>query len=287
MMKLTETMQRRLREALEEDLGSGDLTTECTLEPDQRARATLIAKQNGIVCGLEVATAVVGMASKEALVENNLLDGDPIEPGRVVSTWEGPAAGLMSAERLALNLIGHLSGVATLTRRFVQAAGRSDVCIRDTRKTTPLWRELEKYAVRVGGGTSHRFGLYDMILIKENHIHLAGSIETAVQHAVTRRPEGVDVGVECRTLDDVHAAMHFPVDFILLDNMDLETMRTAVGLCAGQVRTEASGNVSLDRIASIAGTGVTDISIGALTHSAPVVDFSIIMERPPEEAETP
>lgn len=278
-MKLTDRTLRQLLAALEEDVGSGDVTTQLTTPADIMARAEIVAKQDGIVCGVRVAEAVVTLAEPEVVVRHVATDGDVVQRGACISVWEGPARGLLAAERVALNLLGRLSGIATLTRRFVERVGRGTVCIRDTRKTTPLWRELEKYAVRTGGGSCHRSGLYDMILVKDNHIMLAGGIETALERAVAGRPPGMDIGVECATLDDVHAALRHPIEFVLLDNMDLETMRAAAALCRGKVRAEASGNVTLERVVEIAACGVTDISIGALTHSAPAFDFSMRMEK--------
>lgn len=278
-LELSPRTIRLLREALEEDVGQEDVTTRCSLEPGLMAKARIVAKQEGVLCGLAVVRAVVHLAAPSATVVNHFYDGKWLEPGMVVSEWEGPAEGLLKAERLSLNMLGNLSGIATLTRRFVLAAERPDVCIRDTRKTTPLWRELEKYAVRVGYGTNHREGLHDMILIKDNHIDLAGGIDKAVERALRTRPEGMAIEVECRTLDEVRTALQYPVDALLLDNMDLQTMQEAVQLCGDRVRTEASGGVTLERIAQVAATGVTDISIGALTHSAPALDFSVRMER--------
>ncbi|MEZ5073954.1 MAG: carboxylating nicotinate-nucleotide diphosphorylase [Solirubrobacterales bacterium] len=268
--------------ALAEDLGAGDITSDATVPADARGRARIVQKQAGVVFGLDVAAAVFRQAGagdlEEAAVEGIWSDEVP----REVATIAGPARALLAGERVALNFLGHLSGVATLTARYVTAA-RSDggrASILDTRKTTPLLRALEKAAVRAGGGTNHRMGLDDAILIKENHIALAGGLPAAVARARAAHPE-LPVEVECRDAADVEAALASGAARLLLDNMDLAGLRAAVAArdAAGAgAALEASGGVSLDTVAAIAATGVDFISVGALTHSAPALDLSMLLE---------
>lgn len=276
---LSETVAR----ALAEDIGGGDVTSEATVPEGARGRARIVQKQPGVVFGL----AAVGEAMRQCRVEtvdDLVVEGQWREevPGEVLLA-SGPARALLAAERTALNFLGHLSGVATLTARFVEAVAGTGAAIRDTRKTTPGLRALEKAAVAAGGGRNHRRGLYDAILIKENHIAIAGSLAKAVHGARTSQP-GLAVEVECRDLDEVSYALGTGADLLLLDNMDDETLREAVRLRdensgAGRGPSlEASGGVDLDTIRGIAESGVDLISIGALTHSAPTLDFSMLIE---------
>jgi nicotinate-nucleotide pyrophosphorylase (carboxylating) len=269
--------------ALAEDLGAGDVTSEATVPEEARGRARIVQKQPGVVFGLELVGETMRQCGVEdvdnLVVEGQWRDGVPAE----VLFASGPAAGLLVAERTALNFLGHLSGVATLTARFVEAVAGTGAAILDTRKTTPGLRELEKAAVLAGGGRNHRMGLYDAILIKENHIALAGSLAKAVHGARAKSPE-LAVEVECRNLDEVAYALGTGADILLLDNMDLETLRGAVRLrdenaTAGKGPSlEASGGVDLQTVRGIAETGVDLISVGALTHSAPTLDFSMLIE---------
>jgi nicotinate-nucleotide pyrophosphorylase (carboxylating) len=269
--------------ALAEDLGSGDVTSEATVSPKSRGRARIVQKQPGVVYGLELVGETMRQCGVEdvdnLVVEGQWRDSVPAE----VLFASGPAAALLGAERTALNFLGHLSGVATLTARFVEAVAGTGAAILDTRKTTPGLRELEKAAVLAGGGRNHRMGLYDAILIKENHIALAGSLAKAVHGARAKFPE-LAVEVECRNLDEVAYALGTGTDILLLDNMDLETLRDAVRLRdenagAGKGPSlEASGGVDLETVRGIAETGVDLISVGALTHSAPTLDFSMLIE---------
>jgi nicotinate-nucleotide pyrophosphorylase (carboxylating) len=267
--------------ALAEDVGSGDVTSSATVPEGMRGRARIVQKRAGVVFGLDVVEETMrqcGVGGIDRLVvEGQWREDVPAD----VALASGPAAGLLAAERTALNLLGHLSGVATLTARFVEAVAGTGVRILDTRKTTPGLRELEKAAVAAGGGQNHRMGLYDAILIKENHIALAGSLAKAVHGARSAYPD-LAVEVECRNLDEVAYALGTGADRLLLDNMDPETLRGAVELRAtagGERPTlEASGGVSLDTAREIAETGVDFISVGALTHSAPSLDFSMLVE---------
>jgi nicotinate-nucleotide pyrophosphorylase (carboxylating) len=268
--------------ALAEDIGSGDVTAEATVPAGARARARIVQKQAGIVFGLEAAREAfrqTGAGELDALmVEGQWRDGVPAE----VALIRGPARPLLAAERVALNFLAHLSGVATSTARFVEAARRAGggAAVLDTRKTIPGLRELEKAAVRAGGGRNHRMGLYDAILIKENHSALAGGLAAAVESAQAARPE-LAVEVECRDAAEVEAALAAGADRLLLDNMDPEGLRRAVAArdVAGSGATlEASGGVDLETIGAIAASGVEFVSVGALTHSAPALDLSMLLE---------
>lgn len=269
--------------ALAEDVGSGDVTSEATVSVEARGRARIVQKQAGVVYGLGVVAEVMRQCGVEdvdnLVVEGQWRDGVPVE----VLFASGSAAALLAAERTALNFLGHLSGVATLTARYVDAIAGTGAAILDTRKTTPGLRELEKAAVLAGGGRNHRMGLYDAILIKENHIALAGNLAKAVYGARSKYPD-LAVEVECRNLDEVAYALGTGADILLLDNMDLETLKGAVRLRdenagAGKgLSLEASGGVNLETVRGIAETGVDLISVGALTHSAPTLDFSLLTE---------
>jgi nicotinate-nucleotide pyrophosphorylase (carboxylating) len=269
--------------ALAEDLGSGDVTARAIVPAEARGRARVVQKQPGVVFGLELVAETMRQCGVEdvdnLVVEGQWRDSVPAE----VLFASGPAAALLAAERTALNFLGHLSGVATLTARYVEAVAGTGATILDTRKTIPGLRELEKAAVLAGGGRNHRMGLYDAILIKENHIALAGSLAKAVHAARTKHPD-LAVEVETRNLDEVAYALGTGADILLLDNMDLETLRGAVKLRDENSRTakgpslEASGGVDLETVRGIAETGVDLISVGALTHSAPALDFSMLIE---------
>jgi nicotinate-nucleotide pyrophosphorylase (carboxylating) len=258
--------------ALSEDVGSGDLTTQQVVPADTTCTAEISVKEPGIVCGLHVAEAVFKELDPELGFEALLADGDRIEGRTPVARLHGRAAPVLTGERTALNFLGRLSGIATLTRRFVDAVEGTGAQILDTRKTTPGLRALEKHAVECGGGRNHRFGLYDGILIKDNHLALTGSIGGAVRSAAGA---GVPVQVEVEDLDGLREALEAGADAILLDNMPPDVMREAVTIAAGRATLEASGGVTLDTIRDIAETGVDFISIGALTHSARSLDVSL------------
>jgi len=254
---------------LSEDVGDGDLTSLSVIDEAAVCEARVLVKAPGVVCGLEAAAAV--WAALGARLEPLAADGDRVEPGPVARV-RGPARAVLTGERLALNLLGRLSGIATLTRRYVDAVAGTGVEILDTRKTTPGLRALEKHAVRCGGGRNHRLGLFDAVLIKDNHLRLAGSIGEAVARA---RSTGVPVEVECDTLDQVREALDAGADGILLDNMAPAQLREAVALVAGRARLEASGGITLDTVRAAAESGVDVISVGALTHSSCSLDVSL------------
>ena len=280
---MDDTVRELVARALEEDLGSGDITSRATVSEDARAEATIVRKQTGIVFGLDVAReafAQVGAEEFEELEpEGQWSDSVPTEVARV----GGSARGLLAGERTALNLLCHLSGIATLTARFVEAVKGADAVILDTRKTTPGLRGLEKAAVVAGGGTNHRMGLDDAVLIKENHIALAGGLAEAVRRVRAAEPDR-EVEVECRTVDEAAYALGTGAHRLLLDNMGPDELRRAVeardaAARAGNRRAhlEASGGVTLDNVAEIAASGVDFISVGALTHSAPALDLSMLL----------
>lgn len=264
--------------ALAEDLGSGDLTTLAVVSDGSVARAVIVQKEPGVPSGTEVCRAVFERVDSGLRWTARAAEGRWREPGPLAEV-EGEAASILAAERVALNLLGRLSGVATLTSRYVRAVEGTGVRILDTRKTTPGLRALEKEAVRHGGGTSHRRGLFDAILVKENHAFLAGGVRQAARRALANAPAGVTVEVECATLDDVGQALEAGVARILLDNMGLEDLRRAVAVTGGRAQLEASGGITLDTIRAVAETGVDFISVGALTHSAPALDFSLLLDR--------
>jgi nicotinate-nucleotide pyrophosphorylase (carboxylating) len=268
-----DTVERVVHAALAEDIGAGDMTTGATVPEDAVGTAALLVKEPGVVCGLVVAETVFRGLDVETRFEAYCADGDLVETPAVVARVEGSQRAILTGERVALNFLGRLSGIATLTRRYVDAVEGTGVAVLDTRKTTPGLRALEKHAVASGGGTNHRFGLDDAVLVKDNHLRAAGSIAAAVE--LLRNATDLPVEVECDTLDQVSEALDAGVDAILLDNMTLEELRQAVALTKGRARLEASGGVSLENIRAIAETGVDEISVGALTHSARSLDVSL------------
>ena len=263
-----------IKRALEEDIGPGDVTTDSIVPADAVLRGRIVAKQDGIVAGLEVAREVMLALSDRITFAAKVTDGSRVTRRTVVAEVEGPARALLTAERTALNFLGRMSGIATLTRQFVDAVSSTTATILDTRKTAPGLRLTDKLAVRLGGGQNHRTGLFDMILIKDNHIDFAGSITAAVERVRASQTK-LEIEVETRSLDDVREALRLGVSRILLDNMSLETMREAVAICEGRAKLEASGNVTLANVLEVAETGVDYISVGALTHSPPVFDVSL------------
>ena len=260
-----------------EDLGSGDLTTEAVVPDGAQARARIEQRAPGVVSGLGVAQTVFERVDPSLAFEALAPEGQWREPG-MLAEISGLAASILAAERVALNFLGRLSGVATLTARYVQAVEGTGARILDTRKTTPGLRELEKEAVRAGAGVSHRSGLYDAILVKENHAAMAGGVGEATRLALERAPAGVMVEVECATLGEVEAAVAAGVSRVLLDNMGVEKLRRAVELADGRAELEASGGITLDSVRAVAETGVDYISVGALTHSAPALDVSLLLD---------
>jgi nicotinate-nucleotide pyrophosphorylase (carboxylating) len=272
-MSLGELIER----ALAEDVGDGDLTTAALVPEGARARARIDQKEPGVVAGLEVAEAVFARLDPALRFERRVDDGEWREGG-LVAEIEGAAAPILTGERTALNFLGRMSGVATLTARYVAAVGGTGVKILDTRKTTPGLRALEKRAVRVGGGTNHRAGLHDAVLVKENHSALAGGVGRAARLALERAPAGVPVEVECATRAEVEEALDAGAARLLLDNMPPEELRQTVALVDGRAELEASGGVTEDTVRRIAATGVQFVSVGALTHSAPALDLSLTLE---------
>lgn len=267
-------LRARIRAALREDLGSaGDVTSQAVFPAAHESRARIVAKAPGTVAGLPLVVAVFAEVDVRVRVALRAVDGERVEPGTLVATLEGPTVSLLSGERTALNFLQRLSGVATLTSGFVEAAaGRIAVC--DTRKTTPLWRALEKYAVACGGGVNHRMGLYDMVMLKDTHADGAGGLAIALSRVQALRP-GLKVAAEARTMDEVRAALAANVDLLMLDNMSGEQLREAIAHVAGRVPVEITGGVTLATIGGLASLGVARVSVGALTHSAPAMDFSM------------
>ncbi|MGE3178655.1 MAG: carboxylating nicotinate-nucleotide diphosphorylase [Vicinamibacterales bacterium] len=265
-----------VRRALEEDIGPGDVTSEATVDAAQRARGVLVVKQACVLAGLDVAAETFRQLDPAVSITVSRRDGDRCVVGDEVAVVVGLARALLAAERTALNFLQRLSGVATRTRQFVDAAGGT-LTILDTRKTTPTLRVLEKYAVRAGGGTNHRTGLYDAILIKDNHVRLAGGVAAAVARARRHRP-GLTVEVEAQRLAEVDDAVTAGADIVLADNMDLADLREAVARTRGRAKLEISGGVTLARIPELATTGADFASAGGLTHSAPAIDISFEIE---------
>jgi nicotinate-nucleotide pyrophosphorylase (carboxylating) len=270
--------ERLLRDALDEDIGIGDVTTMSTIPAGVVGRGLVRSKQACIVAGLVVIPKLLEFVDPTAKARMIVKDGDAVEAGTVVCETEGPMRALLMAERTLLNFIQRLSGTATLARRCVEAVKGSPCKIIDTRKTTPGLRQLEKYAVRLGGAMNHRYGLYDAGLIKDNHITACGSIIEAVARVRRNAPFMTPIEVECENLDQVKEALAAGADFIMLDNASIETMEEAVRLIDGKARVEASGGITLDKLPRVAGTGVDFISLGALTHSAPSMDFNMKVE---------
>jgi len=269
-----------IRQALAEDGAEADVTTLSTVPIEEQTQANIITRQAGVIAGLAVAVATFRELDQHVLVETLLQDGAVVQPGQVLAHISGSARSVLSAERVALNFLGHLSGIATLTAQCVRALEGTEVRILDTRKTTPGLRGLEKEAVRLGGGQNHRFNLSDGILIKDNHIKAAGGISQAITLARRQAPHLLKIEVECETLIEVREALEAEADVILLDNMPIQTMRSAVEFirnASPKVQIEASGSIGTNqvRLAAVAATGVDFISLGAITHSAPQFDVSL------------
>jgi nicotinate-nucleotide pyrophosphorylase (carboxylating) len=260
--------------AIAEDIGSGDATSMAVFPPHAVARANIIAKEPGIVAGIPVARAVFTKRDPNVGFSPTVTDGTSVNPSDILANLEGPLVSLLSLERTVLNFLQHLSGIATLASAFVEAVRGTHAVILDTRKTTPGYRILEKYAVRIGGAQNHRLGLYDMLMVKDNHIQAVKSLTLAVRRARQAYPS-LPLEVEVDSLEALREALSLPVDRILLDNMDLATIRQAVQLTENRVPLEVSGEVTLENVRQIAETGVKYISVGALTHSAPGLDLSL------------
>jgi nicotinate-nucleotide pyrophosphorylase (carboxylating) len=271
-----QAVQKAVSDALAEDLGlSGDITTDATVAPNATADAVIASRQDGVISGLDLAAAAFAALDDGVRFDVVSPDGTRVEKGYVVARISGSARAILTAERVALNYLGRLSGIATLTRRYVDAVSGTGAAIVDTRKTTPGLRAFEKYAVRCGGGRNHRTGLFDAILIKDNHIVAAGGIDAAIERARAHAGHMVKVEVEVDTLEQLARVMQHRVDAVLLDNMTPATLREAVKMVAGRALTEASGGVNLSTARAIADAGVDLISVGALTHSAPVLDLGL------------
>ena len=265
--------------ALKEDVSTGDITTNAIVSDDAWLQGHFVAKAAGIIAGLKVAELVFQELDNRVQVEFIKRDGETVRSGQIVAKVSGPGRALLSGERVALNFLQRMSGIATMTCQFVKAVKGTQAKILDTRKTAPSLRLLDKWAVQLGGGHNHRFGLYDMILIKENHIAAAGGLRAAVTKVREAYGEKYSVEIEVKNLKQLREAVELPVDRILLDNMSLHELHEAVRLVAGRIPLEVSGNVTLDNVAAIARTGVDFISVGRLTHSAPALDISFLIER--------
>ncbi|MBI5400209.1 carboxylating nicotinate-nucleotide diphosphorylase [Candidatus Saganbacteria bacterium] len=264
-----------VRLALIEDIGSGDITTEAIVPSASRSKAIILAKSDGVIAGLPIAKTVFQQLNSKIKFTAKVKDGAQVKKGKVIAILEGPTRAILTGERVALNFLQRLSGIATLTSKFKTQISKpkTNVKLLDTRKTTPGLRLLEKYAVACGGGTNHRLGLYDAILIKDNHIVVAGGVREALEQMTN---EGITIEIETRTLKEVKDAISGKADRILLDNMNLVKMKQAVKLCrAAKIETEASGGINLNNVTAIAKTGVNFISVGALTHSSPALDISL------------
>ena len=274
-LALDDEILATIRRALDEDTGSGDITTNSIVSPEATAVAQIIAKQNGIVSGLSIAQAVFLMLNNDIGFSSNVSDGDEVRSGQALMELKGSARAILTGERTALNFLGRMSGIATLTNHFVAAVAGTKATILDTRKTAPGLRTIDKLAVRHGGGGNHRRGLYDMVLIKDNHIDSARSISEAI-HLVNDSVDGLEIEVEAKTIKEVQEALDCGAKRILLDNMSLAQMRETVAINDGRAKLEASGNITLGNVREIAETGVDVISVGALTHSAPAFDVSLL-----------
>jgi len=271
-----------IKQALKEDLGKGDITSRYTVDPQAQGLALIMAKQEGVLAGIDICRQVFLQVDPELAIEININDSQTVDLGQVVMNIQGRAQSILAAERTALNFLQHLSGIASLTAKYVEAVSGTRAKILDTRKTTPGWRRLEKYAVACGGGENHRMGLYDMVLIKDNHIEAAGGVSAAVQLVRDGIKKSIKIEVEVQNLPQLEEAIALGPDVVMLDNMKSEMMAEACRMVwsspardQGKLKIEASGNVSLDNVRKIAECGVDYISVGALTHSAPALDFSL------------
>jgi nicotinate-nucleotide pyrophosphorylase (carboxylating) len=281
-LEITKEIDHIIHLALTEDLDeAGDVTSNLLLSPSKRGKAVIVAKQRGVIAGLKIVHRVFKKVDPQIEISDLVEEGALVNPPDTIVKIAGPLCSILTAERTALNFLQRLSGIATLTAQFVEQVKGTQAQILDTRKTTPGFRLLEKYAVRVGGGLNHRKGLFDMILIKENHIVAAGGVSQAVRtikENMMRKNLALKVEVEARTLDDVKEALEVKVDRIMLDNMTLSQIQQAVNLVSGKVELEVSGGVTLKNVRDLAETGVDFISVGALTHSAKALDLSLLID---------
>jgi len=278
-LKMDNKIRHLIELALFEDIGKRDLTSEAIIDEDLLAKGMIVAKEEGVIVGLEIAKMVFCQLDPNLVFESSFKDGSKVMRGEEVATLKGKAKNMLSGERTALNFLQRLSGIATLTSKYVEKIKDTGVKILDTRKTTPGLRALEKYAVKRGGGENHRMGLFDMILIKENHIKAAGSISRAIGKAKAKNPME-KIEVETRSLDEVKEAVNSGADWIMLDNMSIDETKKAVKMirsCKREIKIEASGRIDLNNVREVALTGINFISVGALTHSAPALDFSLLL----------
>ncbi len=270
-------LKKFILQALGEDLGTEDVTTEAILSSQDQAEANILAKQTLVVAGLDVAKKVFEFLDSDCKWKSVKKDGEVLKNGDVIATVEGKARAILKGERTALNFLQRLSGIATLTRQFVEKVEGTRARILDTRKTTPGLRALEKYAVQMGRANNHRIGLFDRYLIKDNHIAVAGSVSKAIETVLAKKKNGLLMEVEVKNFDELNEALKFPVDIILLDNFSVPQVKEALTLKKGRIKFEASGGINLQNVRDYAETGVDFISIGALTHSAPAVDISLVI----------
>ncbi len=267
-----------IRRALNEDIGDGDVTSLSILPADVLSNGKFIAKQDGVIAGLEVAQLTFSLLNDQVQFTPQVAEAAHVEKGMLIATIHGPSQAILTGERVALNFLQRMSGIATLTNRFVVAVKDSSAVILDTRKTVPGLRIMDKEAVKLGGGENHRFGLFDMVLIKENHITAGGGITAAVAKVRAGEAQQLPIEVEVKNLIELEEALKLDLDRIMLDNMSLEEMREAVGLTDGRVALEASGNATLENVAAIAATGVDFISVGIITHSVQALDISLLFD---------
>ena len=267
-----------VQQALEEDIGEEDITTNSIVPIDRKCHGRFVAKERGVIAGLQVAKMTFLQLDNQIQLEVNVNDGERVGKGEIIATVHGNGRSILSAERVALNFLQRMSGIASLTRQFVDAVRGTSAIILDTRKTAPSLRLFDKWAVLLGGGQNHRFGLFDMVLIKDNHIAIAGGVTEAVSRVRARMEAKIEIEVEVKNLEELREAVELKTDRVLLDNMRIEELKRAVQMSNGRVPLEASGNVDLGNVCAIAATGVDYISIGKLTHSAKALDISFYLE---------
>ncbi len=270
-----ELVKKIIKESLLEDIGSGDITSNLTIDADSNTAFSIRAREELVVCGTNIAKMVFAELNKDIRIYDNFSEGDVIEPGEIILSGYGNSRAIFAAERVALNLLRVTCGTASITRKFVEQIAATKAQILDTRKTIPLLREIQKYAVRIGGGKNHRLRLDDAILIKDNHIKASGSVSNAITKALFAKEKVKFIEVECDNLKQVAECLNYNIDIIMLDNMSIEEINEAVAMVKGKVKLEVSGNVNLDNVLEIANSGVDYIAIGMITHSTPNVDIGL------------